>query len=175
MQEKLAQLEGLLYVEGGEVPRAVISKSLQLDDNTLDTLIKEYNAREGGLVMLFDNAQVLLRPVPQVMPLLTQLCAQESRVPLSKASLETLAVICYQGGTTAAEVEYIRGVNANHTLRQLAARGLVHKHKSGGTVTYMPTAKLYAHLGIITLDELPEREAFNEAIQQFKHEYVGNE
>ncbi len=77
---------------------------------------------------------------------------------LSKASLETLAIIVYKNGVTRSEIDYIRGVNSSFILRNLYLRGLISKsegEKKGRGAKYIPTVDLIRFLGITELTELP--------------------
>lgn len=78
---------------------------------------------------------------------------------LSRASLETLAVIAYKQPVSRAEVGEIRGVNADGAMRTLIARGLIGEvgrdDGPGQAVLYGTTARFLEDLGINSLADLP--------------------
>ncbi|GIV09904.1 MAG: segregation and condensation protein B [Fimbriimonadales bacterium] len=80
---------------------------------------------------------------------------------LSKAALETLAILAYEQPLTQAQIDALRGVDSSHTVRQLLARGLVqelgHKDTPGKPLLYGVTPTFLHYFGINSLDELPEK------------------
>lgn len=84
---------------------------------------------------------------------------QETR-PLSRASLETLAIIAYHQPATRAEIEEVRGVaTGKGTLDLLMEAGWVRmrgrRHTPGRPVTYGTTDGFLDHFGLESLSDLP--------------------
>ncbi len=81
---------------------------------------------------------------------------------LSQAALETLAVIAYKQPVTRAEIEAIRGVNVDSTLRTLLEKNLVEivgfKDVIGKPATYGTTNEFLLHFGLKALSDLPSIE-----------------
>jgi segregation and condensation protein B len=81
---------------------------------------------------------------------------------LSQAALETLAVIAYKQPITRAEVEAVRGVNIDSTLRTLLDKRLVeivgYKDVLGKPATYGTTNEFLLHFGLKALSDLPSIE-----------------
>jgi segregation and condensation protein B len=85
---------------------------------------------------------------------------------LGKASLETLAVIAYQTGTTRGEIDWVRGVNSSTSLRTLLMRGLVEgreDERDKRRIRYSLTTEALAHLGIKNASELPRAKELSAA------------
>ena len=78
---------------------------------------------------------------------------------LSKAALETLAIIAYCQPVTRGEIEEIRGVNADGIVSGLLEKGLLdevgRKDTPGKPVLYGTNSKFLEFLGINSLSELP--------------------
>jgi len=78
---------------------------------------------------------------------------------LSRASLETLAVIAYKQPITRAEVEHVRGVDAGAVVRTLLERDLVriagHREIPGRPMLYATTKRFLQLFGLASLEELP--------------------
>jgi segregation and condensation protein B len=79
---------------------------------------------------------------------------------LSKAALETLAIIAYHQPVTRAEIELIRGVQASKgTLDALFEFGLVRmrgrRRSPGRPITYGTTDRFLEHYGLAALGDLP--------------------
>jgi segregation and condensation protein B len=78
---------------------------------------------------------------------------------LSKAALETLAVVAYRQPVSRAQVSEIRGVDSDHALRTLERRGLLDVVGTapgpGQALLYGTTPTFLEKLGLRSLDELP--------------------
>lgn len=80
---------------------------------------------------------------------------------LSRAALETLAIVAYEQPVTQARIDALRGVDSSHTVRQLLERGLIQevgrKDAPGKPVLYGTTKQFLHYFGLNSLEELPER------------------
>jgi segregation and condensation protein B len=80
------------------------------------------------------------------------------RAKLTRAALETLAVIAYRQPVTRSRVAAVRGVNVDGVVRTLLARGLIEEAGSdpetGGT-RYCTTELFLERLGLTSLKDLP--------------------
>lgn len=102
-----------------------------------------------------------LRTAPEVAPYLVRIDRRPRR--LSKAALETLAVIAYRQPVTRAEIEALRGVAVSRgTLDLLLDLGLVaprgRKEVPGRPVLWVTTPAFLDHFGLGSLDDLPRIE-----------------
>ena len=95
----------------------------------------------------------------ELAPYLERLLTDGSRSRLTRAALETLAVIAYRQPVTRSRVAAVRGVNVDGVMRTLVARGMVVEcgtdTESGGLL-YRTTELFLERLGIASLDELPD-------------------
>ncbi len=80
------------------------------------------------------------------------------RAKLTRAALETLAVIAYRQPVTRSRVAAVRGVNVDGVIRTLLARGLIEEagtsSETGGTF-YCTTELFLERLGLSSLKDLP--------------------
>ncbi|WP_421084729.1 SMC-Scp complex subunit ScpB [Rothia nasimurium] len=78
-------------------------------------------------------------------------------VKLTRAALETLAVIAYQQPATRAYIAQVRGVSVDAAVRNLLQRGLITETvpDEKGATQYITTDTLLEKLGLNSLDELP--------------------
>jgi len=77
---------------------------------------------------------------------------------LSKAALETLAVVAYRQPVTRARISAVRGVNVDGVIRTLTARGLIEETGADpdtGGLLYRTTELFLERLGLSDLGELP--------------------
>ena len=91
-------------------------------------------------------------------PFVERLLLDGQRAKLTRAALETLAVVAYRQPVTRSRVAAVRGVNVDGVMRSLLARGLVeesgHDPDTQG-VLYRTTELFLDRLGLSSLDELP--------------------
>lgn len=89
---------------------------------------------------------------------------QPRRQALSRAALETLAIVAYRQPVTRAEIEAIRGVQSEAGLRTLLERGLIRevgrKDAPGRPILYGTTPLFLQMFGLKDLSELPPPSAF---------------
>jgi segregation and condensation protein B len=91
-------------------------------------------------------------------PFVERLLLDGQRAKLTRAALETLAVVAYRQPVTRARVAAVRGVNCDGVLRTLLTRGLVEEAGvdpgTGGTL-FRTTELFLERLGLSSVDELP--------------------
>lgn len=171
MSEETAQhlrmLEALLFAATEPLDEASIAARLP-DGADVPALLNElqeaYRNRGVNLVRVAEKWQ--LRTAPDLRYLLESY-RQESR-KLSKAALETLAIIAYHQPITRAEIEEVRGVSLSKgTLDLLMEIGWVRlrgrKKTPGRPVTYGTTEAFLTHFGLEDLKALPGLEELKAA------------
>jgi segregation and condensation protein B len=157
--EELRILEALLFA--AEEPLDEKALSSRLPEGTdvhalLVQLQQEYSARGVNVVRV--AGKWTLRTASDLAWLLTR----ESTVPrkLSRAAIETLAIVAYHQPVTRAEIEEIRGVTTSKgTLDVLLETGWVRlrgrRKAPGRPVTYGTTEQFLSHFGLEALADLP--------------------
>jgi segregation and condensation protein B len=92
-------------------------------------------------------------------PYVERLLLDGARSKLTRAALETLAVVAYRQPVTRARVSAVRGVNVDAVMRTLLARGLITEAGTDhdtGAVTFATTELFLERLGLSSLAELPD-------------------
>ena len=157
--EELRILEALLFA--AEEPLDEKALASRLPEGTdvralLTQLQQEYSSRGVNLVRV--AGKWTLRTASDLAWLLTR----ESTVPrkLSRAAVETLAIVAYHQPVTRAEIEEIRGVTTSKgTLDVLLETGWVRlrgrRKAPGRPVTYGTTEAFLSHFGLEALADLP--------------------
>ncbi|MEO0136353.1 MAG: SMC-Scp complex subunit ScpB [candidate division WOR-3 bacterium] len=91
---------------------------------------------------------------------------KQKKEKLSKAALETLAIIAYHQPITRAEIEKTRGVDCSYILESLLEKKLIkvagRLPTPGRPIKYVTTDEFLRHFGIKDLSELPREEDFAE-------------
>ncbi|MDX2355289.1 SMC-Scp complex subunit ScpB [Dietzia sp. PP-33] len=95
----------------------------------------------------------------ELAPYVERLLTDGTRSTLTRAALETLAVIAYRQPVTRSRVAAVRGVNVDGVMRTLVARGLAVEcgtDTDTGGILYRTTELFLERLGLVSLDELPD-------------------
>jgi segregation and condensation protein B len=125
----------------------------------LDELMRDYEGR--GVRLERHGTRFAFRTAPDLAPYLEREQVQSRR--LSKAALETLAIIVYHQPVTRAEIEEIRGVSLSKgTLDLLLETGWVQprgrREAPGRPVMWVTTQAFLDHFDLASLDDLPRIE-----------------
>lgn len=125
-------------------------------ETALDALLTE---GYGPLQLVFVAGGYRLRIHPCHNSLLARLHGETPR-SLSKAALETLAVIAYQQPVTRPEIEQRRGVALSaQILQQLQERGWItvagHRETPGRPALWVTTPEFLEHFSLVSLESLP--------------------
>lgn len=95
-----------------------------------------------------------------------------SQTKLSRAALETLAVVAYRQPCTRAQVAGVRGVNVDGVMRTLTLRGLIREVEHEGQAhQYETTELLLELLGIDSLERLPDLAPLLPDVDQIEEEF----
>lgn len=114
---------------------------------------------EGPLQLVSVAGGYRLQIHPRHHGLLARLHVDAPR-PLSKAVLETLAVIAYQQPVTRPEIEHWRGVSVNaQIMQQLQELGWIsvvgYRETPGRPALWATTSEFMQHFGLASLEDLP--------------------
>ena len=153
-------IEAILFYQAEPMKVSRLATLLKRSESEVLEAIKalEDKLSTTGLRLLTNGNEVTLGTSPDASALIEAITKEELSKDLSKASLETLAIVLYKGPLTRAEIDYIRGVNSTFILRNLLIRGLVEKVDNPNdqrSFLYKPTFQLLEHMGVTKTEELP--------------------
>lgn len=156
-----AQIEALLFAAPEPLTVRQLAQALEQPTETVEAALRELaEALQGRGVRLQEHrGRWQLTTVPEAAPLIERLLGLETNTPLSRAALETLAIIAYRQPITRPQVDAIRGVNSDGVIRSLVSKGLIEEvgraEGPGRPVLYATTALFLQTFGLRSLDELP--------------------
>lgn len=120
-------------------------------------LLERYHPDRSGIVLVQHGDSLLLTTHPDASEMVAGLLSEERSGELTRASLETLAVISYRGPVAKSAIEEIRGVNCTLALRNLSIRGLIEtKNDTSGQPLYAISFDFLKSLGIQKTSQLPQ-------------------
>jgi segregation and condensation protein B len=156
-----AALECLLFLAEEPLPEAELARMLEVTPSQVEEIVGELARQcEGrGLQVARIAGGWQLKTRPEYAAYISRLHEPE-KVRLSRAALETLAIIAYRQPITRPEIEAIRGVNVDGVVSTLLTHGLIEekgrKEAPGRPLLYATTREFLAHFGIDKLEDLPE-------------------
>jgi segregation and condensation protein B len=156
-------LEALLFVSDEPLTPSVIAQSLEVDRRTADALCdrltKELEDRDAGVLLRNVAGGWRLFTHPDTAPEVERFVLSSRQARLTKAALETLAIVAYKQPVTRHQVSAVRGVNSDGVLRALVDRGLVEEagrdEGPGRPLLYATTPAFLERLGLPSLAALP--------------------
>ena len=162
------RLLGILFYLNQETSKKDLGRMFGISPGELQADIDELvmGNHERGIVVIQSESHVSLGTHKDLSTMIGHMEETESMQPLSKAALETLAIVAYKAPVTRMEVDAIRGVNSLYSLRNLLVRGLVSRTNKDGAVTYELTVDTYRLLGISGASELPDKAEIDQKIDQ---------
>lgn len=156
-------VESLLFVAEEPLTVEQIKQVLSLPDTkmirqTLNELMADYEGRQGAFTLYEVAGGYQFRSRPEYVPWIRRLL-QPKPSRLSKAALETLAIIAYKQPMIRSDVEHLRGVDCGGVLRMLLERKLIRvlgrKEIPGRPLIYATTKQFLQVFDLKNLKDLP--------------------
>ena len=133
----------------------------------LKELQEDYRSRNLQIVEVADGFQLCTRP--EYSDWIRKLLKLDKSFKLSRAALDTLAIIAYKQPLTRAEVDEIRGVDSSGVVRTLLEKKIIspagRKNVPGKPMMFRTTQKFLEYFGLRDLSEMPTLEDFNEELE----------
>jgi segregation and condensation protein B len=156
-------IESLLFVAEAPLTVDQIKDVLTLADRkmikeTLNDLIVDYEERQGAFILHEVAGGYQFRTRPEYVPWIKRLL-QPKPARLSKAALETLAIVAYKQPLIRSDIEHLRGVDCGGVLRMLLERKLIRvlgrKEIPGRPLIYATTKEFLQVFDLKNLKDLP--------------------
>ena len=157
--EHVRMAEALLFAAEEPLDEATLAQRLPEGADipaVIAALTAHYSVR--GVNLVNTNGRWWFRTSSDLAPILSR--ERQEQKKLSRAALETLAIVAYHQPVTRAEIEGIRGVSvAKGTLEVLLETGWVRlrgrRRTPGRPVTFGTTQGFLEHFGLETISDLP--------------------
>ncbi len=158
-------LEAVLFAAGYPLTFVKLSEVLGISAEEVESLVREYAAEYDAsglprgiqLLVLGKACQLVTKEV--FAPYIKETLGVKDGGNLSKASLETLAVVAYNQPVTKAYIEQVRGVDSSYSVGVLVERELIEEKGRmdvpGRPRLYGTTEAFLRVFGLSDLSELP--------------------
>ena len=165
MTNYISVLEGLLFVAGDDgITLEEASYILELERSAvrqlLDELKKRLEDENSGLELLLTASHYKLVTKASLKSYIEKYAVSPYSSQVSKASLDTLAIIASKQPVTRVDIESIRGVQSSGSIQKLLLRDLIEEagrlETPGRPKLYKTTAYFMDYFGLESLDALPD-------------------
>lgn len=175
--EKLdSVLESLLFLSGQPLKLETIAESLELQKSEIKKAVARLKRRycgACGIQLLEYNNKVQFASNPDYRDEVASVLNPIKEKELSKATLETVAIIAYKQPVTKLEVESVRGVNCDYTMQALMNLGLIEvvgvKDAIGHPKLYGTTDEFLKRFRLESIDALPDYQNLLQSIEELKN------
>ena len=158
-----AGLEAVLFAAGDAVTIERLSAALEVAPAELldaaAALENRYDFENRGIMLLRIEDKLQLASRPMYGPYVRRVTESRRPPALSLAALEVLTIIAYRQPVTRAEIEAIRGVNADGAISRLTEKELIfisgRADLPGRPLQYSTTQNFLDYIGVNSLEELP--------------------
>jgi segregation and condensation protein B len=156
-------LEALLFVSDEPLPTSVIAQALEIDRSVAERLCERlaaaFEERGAGIVLRNVAGGWRLFTHPDTAPEVERFVISSRQARLTRAALETLAIVAYKQPVTRHQISSIRGVNSDGVLRALQDKGLVEEagreETPGRPALFATSPAFLERLGLPSLAALP--------------------
>ena len=155
------KLEAMLFVAAEPVTTAQLATALDIAPSVVERGLNELDAALAirGLRLQRNAGRFQLTTAPQLADLIERFLGLEATTHLSRAALETLAIIAYQQPVTRPQIDAIRGVNSDSMMKSLLHKGLIlesgRADGPGRPILYSTTPEFLQHFGLNSILEMP--------------------
>lgn len=166
-------IEGVLFVAGDGVEIDEFKRKFDINDKEfnkcLDLLKAKYNTQSGINIITY-KTKVQLCSNPNIVDDISEILNPIRERTLTKAALETVAIIAYKQPITRLEIENIRNVkNADYAIDLLISNNLIEvvgrKDAVGKPLLYGTTDAFLKRFGLSSIEELPN---YNELLDRIR-------
>ena len=165
-------IEGVLFVSGEGVQIDEFKSRFDMNDREfnkcLDILKEKYNQDSGINVITYKN-KVQLCSNPEIVENISEILNPIRERSLTKAAMETVAIVAYKQPVTRIDIENIRGVNCDYAIQLLQANNLIEvvgrKDTVGKPVLFGTTENFLKRFELNSLEDLPN---YNELLDRIR-------
>lgn len=155
-------IEGILFVSGDPISIDEISSTLNISKEqvlqSINILNDDYDKFLHGLTISIVGNRIKLTTKAEIFPYIETMFKPKVKTQLSKAALETMAIIMFKQPITRSEIEAIRGVNVERALNTLQDRNLICEigrlNIPGRPILYGTTEECMDYFGLKSIDDI---------------------
>jgi segregation and condensation protein B len=156
------RLEALLFVASGPVTASQLADALACDTKEVEEGLKQLQTtfeEDRGVALQWHGGRVQITSSPACAADVERFLGLEAIQRLSKAAIETLAIVAYRQPISRPGIDAVRGVSSDGVIKNLLSKGLVQEvgrgEGPGRPILFSTTAEFLQHFGLSSLEQLP--------------------
>jgi len=174
MDNNIGIVEALILASPEPIPAKRIAEAVSdLTPAKVANAVMELNARYESTGASFRIREVAggyqYYILPDYTKYVDEIFTRHRKMRLTRAALETLAIVAYKQPVTKVDIDHIRGVESDGVLHNLLEKNLVvikgRSESVGRPLQYATTDEFLKFFGLNTLEELPEMSEIEELIK----------
>ena len=139
-------------------------------ESALQTIESRYKSEEYGIELKEIAGGYQFLSKPDHFNLIAEHIKLNNRKKLTRAAMESLAIVAYKQPVTKSEVEQIRGVNSDHSIQKLLEKELIEitgrSEGPGKPILFGTSQRFMEYFGLKSLTELPKLKDFHMPSQE---------
>ena len=167
----------VLFVAGDGIEKSFIAEKLEVSSKQLDKVIEELKTQlsgDCGIHLIEYKNKVQLSTNPNYASCISDVLNPIREKSLTRAALETLAIIAYKQPITKLEIEDIRRVNSDYAVQVLIDQNMIEvvgrKDAVGKPLMFGTTENFLKRFNIKDVNELPDYDELLERIKTIRSE-----
>ena len=170
-------LYSILFVAGDGIEKSFLAEKLEVSEKEVEKALaeleKDLSGSCGVHLIRFKN-KVQLSSNPNYASYISDVLNPIREKSLTRAALETLAIIAYKQPITKLEVEDVRRVNSDYAVQILLDQDMIEvvgrKDAVGKPLLFGTTENFLKRFNIVSLSDLPDYEELMERIKTLRSE-----
>ncbi len=170
-------LKAILFVAGDGIDKSFIAEKLDISKKMLDkaiTELKEELSGDNGIHLIEYKEKLQLATNPSYANYISEVLNPIREKSLTRAALETLAIIAYKQPITKLDIEDIRGVNSDYAVQILIDQNMIEvvgrKDAVGKPLLFGTTENFLKRFDIKDITDLPDYEELLNRIKTIRQE-----
>lgn len=171
-------IESVLFVAGEPVPISDLCFKFNVKQKEIEkavaNLSKKYDGKSGIKLLSFNN-KLQFSSNPDYVDYVSLVLNPIRQRNLTKATLETIAIIAYKQPVTRLDIEEIRGVNSDYAINILLEHKLIEivgrKDAVGKPALFGTTDEFLKRFDISSVNDLPDYDELLEKVQKIRENY----
>lgn len=174
-------VKSILFVAGEGIEKSLIAEKLDVPESKIEYVIseleKEYSGANGIHIITYKN-KVQLTSNPNYANQISDVLSPVREKSLTRAALETLAIIAYKQPITKLEIEDVRRVNSDYAVQALIDQDMIEivgrKDAVGRPLMFGTTENFLKRFNISDVKDLPDYDELIERIKLIRDEEDSN-
>lgn len=165
-------IKAILFVSGDGISIDEIKEKLEMSDKEMEKcieILKSELSGDNGIQLIKYKNKIQLSSNPEYAEEISNVLNPIRERALTKAALETLAIIAYKQPVTRLDIEEIRGVSCDYTVQLLLDHNMIEvvgrKDVVGRPVLFGTTDVFLKRFSLNSLEDLPDHEELMERIK----------